>query len=334
MVSGFYHFLPWIDLAADSAVRQHPCSPTPINARSIDMHTNCVTQLGYLGIDVTDVPAWEKFATEALGLEARATDPDGTLFLKMDENHHRFVLHPRGRDDLAYAGWEVADEAALRATVERLAAQGVGVRMGTAAEARERRVMGLARLQDPSGVATELYYGPLVEFERPFRSPRAAGGFEAGRQGLGHIVLAVDDYEASLRFYRDGLGLRISDFIELEMGAAGSTLVAFFHCNPRHHSIAIAQFPAAKRLHHFMLQLRDMRDVGSAYDRCQDARVPITSSLGCHTNDHMTSFYMQTPSGFQVEYGHGGREVDDSAWEVQLHRSPSIWGHRAPAAAA
>jgi len=298
------------------------------------MHTNSVTQLGYLGIDVTDVPEWEKFATEGLGLEARATDPDGTLFLKMDESHHRFALHPRGRDDLAYAGWEVADEAALRTTAERLAAQGVEVRMGTAAEARERRVLGLAKLHDPSGVATEVYYAPLVEFERPFRSARVAGGFEAGRQGLGHIVLAVDDYAASLRFYRDGLGLRVSDYIELEMGDAGSTLVAFLHCNPRHHSIAIAQFPAAKRLHHFMLQLRDMRDVGSAYDRCQDRRVPIMSSLGCHTNDHMVSFYMQSPSGFQVEYGHGGRLVDDAAWEVQLHRSPSIWGHRAPAAAA
>jgi biphenyl-2,3-diol 1,2-dioxygenase len=194
--------------------------------------------------------------------------------------------------------------------------------------------MGLVELADPSGVATEVYYGPLVEAERPFRSPCAAGGFETGGQGLGHIVLAVDDYDASLRFYRDGLGLRISDFIELEMGAAGTTLVAFFHCNARHHSIAIAQFPAAKRLHHFMIQAREMNDVGSAYDRCRDRGVPIASSLGCHTNDRMVSFYAQTPSGFQVEYGYGGRLVDEANWEVQLHRSPSIWGHRAPAAAA
>lgn len=77
-----------------------------------------------------------------------------------------------------------------------------------------------------------------------------------------------------------------------------------------------------------------MNDVGSAYYRCQDQRVPITSTLGCHTNDHMVSFYVQTPSGFQVEYGYGGRLIEDAAWEVQLHRSPSIWGHRAPAAAA
>jgi biphenyl-2,3-diol 1,2-dioxygenase len=291
-----------------------------------------VTQLGYLGIDVSDLPGWERFATDVLGLASNGTGEDGTLYLRMDEYHHRLALHRGGRDDIAYAGWETRDEASLRAIAERLASQGVRVTWGSAAEARARRVIGLIKLRDPSGVAIEVYYGPLVEAERPFCSPRAIGGFEAGHLGLGHIVLSVDDYEASLRFYRDGLGLLISDFIELEMGAGGKTTVAFFHCGPRHHSIAIAQFPAAKRLHHFMLQVRNTDDVGATHDLCQDRRVPITSGLGRHTNDHMLSFYVQTPSGFQVEYGHGGREIDDEVWEVQLHHAPSLWGHRAPSA--
>jgi 2,3-dihydroxybiphenyl 1,2-dioxygenase len=287
-----------------------------------------VTQLGYLGIEVSDLPGWERFATNVLGLASNGTDQDGAMFLRMDEYHHRLALHRGGRDDLAYAGWETQDEASLRAIAERLESQGVRVAWGSAAEAGKRRVIGLIKLRDPSGVAIEVYYGPLVEAERPFRSPRAISGFEAGTRGLGHIVLSVDDYEASLRFYRDGLGLLISDFIELEMGPAGSTMVAFFHCGPRHHSIAIAQFPAAKRLHHFMLELRNTDDIGSTHDLCQDQRVPIVSSLGRHTNDHMLSFYMQTPSGFQVEYGYGGRVIDDDVWEVQLHHAPSIWGHR------
>jgi len=294
------------------------------------MTTSRVTQLGYLGMEVSDVPAWQRFGTDVLGLESNGPDEDGTLFLRMDENHHRFALHRGASDDLAYAGWETRDEASLRAIAERLESQGVEVTWGDAADARKRRVMSLIKLRDPSGVATEVYYGPLMEAERPFRSPRAIGGFEAGSLGLGHIVLSVDDYEASLRFYRDGLGLLISDFIELDMGSAGNTMVAFFHCGPRHHSIAIAQFPAAKRLHHFMLQVRDVDDVGNTYYLCQDQGVPITSSLGRHTNDHMMSFYIRTPSGFQVEYGYGGRVIDDEAWEVQVHHAPSIWGHRAP----
>jgi len=294
------------------------------------MSENRVTQLGYLGLEVSDPAQWTAYAADVLGLAPNGTDDDGTVYLRMDENHHRIALHPGHRDDLAYAGWEVRDEAALRALADRLERAGVAVRWGTPAEAARRRVMNLIGLLDPNGIAMEVYWGPLIQADRPFQSPRAIGGFEAGPLGAGHIVLSVDDYDACLRFYRDGLGLLISDFIELDMGGAGRTNVAFLHCGPRHHSLAFAQFPAPKRLHHFMLQLRDIDDVGRTFDACADKGVPITSTMGRHTNDHMTSFYMRTPSGFQVEYGHGGRLIDDARWEVQLHRSPSLWGHRAP----
>jgi len=42
----------------------------------------------------------------------------------------------------------------------------------------------------------------------------------------------------------------------------------------------------------------------------------------------MVSFYLRTPSGFNVEYGWGAREVDDSTWQVQVHTAGSIWGHQ------
>ncbi len=68
--------------------------------------------------------------------------------------------------------------------------------------------------------------------------------------------------------------------------------VVFFHCNPRHHTIAFAQMPrASKRLHHFMLQLRSLDEVGATYDLCQTREVPIAMKLGKNTNDHMVSFY-------------------------------------------
>ena len=63
-----------------------------------------VTQLGYLGIGVSDLQAWEQFATQTLGLQDNGRDDDGSLFLKMDEYHHRFTLHPNGHDDVSYVG--------------------------------------------------------------------------------------------------------------------------------------------------------------------------------------------------------------------------------------
>lgn len=287
-----------------------------------------VTQLGYLGIDVSDQGAWEQFANGVLGLQSNGAGPDGALYLKMDENHHRITLHPGDRDDLAYCGWEVVDAGSARVVAKRLRSQGVRVTECAEAQVRARGVAGLLTATDPNGLINEIYWGATRERADGFVSPRAIGGFVAGELGFGHVVLAVDDYDASLRFYRDGLGLLISDYIELDMNAGEKTTVAFLHSGPRHHSLAIAEFPADKRLHHFMLQVRDIDDVGSTYDLSQDRGVPISSSLGRHTNDLMTSFYMVSPSGFLVEYGHGGVEIDDSDWKVRTYDAPSIWGHR------
>ena len=288
-----------------------------------------VTQLGYLGIGVSDLARWEQFAGDLLGLEVGGADPDGSIFLKMDEYHHRFVLQPGGTDDLSFVGWEVRDQAALAELRERLRAGGVEVTAASAAEARARRVVELLKLSDPSGIPTEIYFGPLMNFERPFKSPRPIAGFVTGEQGLGHIVVRVDDSARSQHFYRDLLGLRISDFIDMKSHRSGQSLsLTFMHCNPRHHSIAFGEIPATKRLMHFMLQCRHVDDVGSAYYLCQDRGIEISGTLGRHTNDHMMSFYMRSPSGFEVEYGWGARIVDDETWQVQKHEAPSIWGHR------
>lgn len=287
-----------------------------------------VTQLGYLGLGVQDLAAWEHFAAHTLGLQINGRDEDGALFLKMDEYHHRFAVYPNGNDDVVYVGWEVADEHALQAMRSQLQAAGVTVTPGSAALAAERRVVELLTFNDPNGIATEIFYGPLVNFDAPFASPRAISGFETGTQGLGHIVLRVNDLDESLHFYRDVLGMRISDFIQLA-GAAGGRRMAFFHCNPRHHSLAFMAMPgASKRLHHFMLQVKSLDDVGMTHFLCQDQGVPVARGMGRHTNDHMVSFYMQSPSGFEIEYGWGARVVDDATWQVQQHTRGSIWGHR------
>jgi hypothetical protein len=52
------------------------------------------------------------------------------------------------------------------------------------------------------------------------------------------------------------------------------------------------------------------------------------STLGRHSNDQMVSFYMSTPSGFEVEYGWGGRLIDDATWQVQRHDRGTLWGHK------
>lgn len=293
-----------------------------------------ITQLGYLGLNVSNLAEWERFATEVLGLQVVDKAADGSFFMRMDENHHRFVVQHGDADDIAFIGWEVADQRALRELADQLRADGIEVAAGTAADAQARGVCELIKFNDPSGIASEAYFGPLMNYERPFQSPRTISGFETGTMGLGHMVLRVDDSAKSLHFYRDVLGMRISDFVDLKMRRGQETKLSltFMHCNPRHHTLAFGELPMRKRLLHFMLQVKSMDDVGSTMYLVQDRGITITGSLGRHTNDHMTSFYMRTPSGFEVEYGFGARVVDDATWKVQRHESGSMWGHRAPAA--
>jgi glyoxalase/bleomycin resistance protein/dioxygenase superfamily protein len=110
--------------------------------------------------------------------------------------------------------------------------------------------------------------------------------------------------------------------------------MVFLHCNPRHHSIAfqpsIKDLPRSrdKKMWHFMLETNTLDDVGTALDPANRAGVPVVSTLGRHSNNQMVCFYMSTPSGFEIEYGWGGRLVDDAVWQVQWHDRGSLWGHK------
>jgi catechol 2,3-dioxygenase-like lactoylglutathione lyase family enzyme len=96
-----------------------------------------ITQLGYLGINVGDLDRWEAFARDILGLQAARED--GVLYLRMDERQYRFALHAGPQDDLAYVGWEVADEPALAAMIERIGKSGVAVERASHAQRRHAR---------------------------------------------------------------------------------------------------------------------------------------------------------------------------------------------------
>jgi 2,3-dihydroxybiphenyl 1,2-dioxygenase len=248
---------------------------------------------------------------------------------RIDEYQYRFVLEQGAKDDLDLIGWQVDDERALSAVADQLTAAGVEVQRGSAAEAEARRVVELIKFKDPSGISSEAFYGALTRIDIPFKPARPIGGFVASGMGLGHITMGVDNMQQSLAFYRDVLGMRLSDWVQPqpERDVKSRFNIAFLHCNPRHHSLAFWQARMPKRLHHFMLQLESLDDVGATYDLCQQRGVPLELTLGRHTNDRMLSFYVRTPSGFSVEYGWGARTVDDRDWQVQLHRTGSIWGH-------
>ena len=289
-----------------------------------------IRQLGYLGLEVSDLAAWERFAVDVLGLSPGRRGADGSLALRMDDHEQRIVLHPGRADDLAYLGFEVASDAELESLGATLVRAGFAVGEGKPETCAARRVAKLLQLADPSGIPVELYCGASLA-QQPFRSMQMASGFVTGDEGLGHAVIGASDPAASERFYVELLGMRLSDRVRIPLNADFTLEILFLHANARHHSIAFASVPMPKRLHHFMLEVRDVDDVGCARDRALAAGVPLTMDLGRHPNDRMFSFYAKTPSGFAVEVGHGGIQIDDATWSVRTYDHVSVWGHKPPA---
>jgi 2,3-dihydroxybiphenyl 1,2-dioxygenase len=290
-----------------------------------------ISALGYLGFEVGNLDAWTNFAGDVLGMMP-AADAEGAKRFRVDSQAWRLDLREGASDDLAFAGFEVAGECELREMVKHLRTAGVTVSEGGSELARERGVCELIGCEDPDGLRIELYYGATLATERPFVSPAGVSGFVTGRQGLGHIVLGTQKIDEARVFYRDMLGFRLSDYIHMRLAPEFAIDLEFYHCNARHHTLALAPLPVPppKRIHHFMLQAETIDDVGFALDRATKARVPISAGLGRHSNDEMISFYAQTPSGFDVEFGYGALEVNDETWRVSRHDKGSSWGHRPP----
>ncbi len=280
-----------------------------------------VSQLGYLGLGVKDVDAWRGYAETVLGLRAVEGRADGDLLLGMDAHHNLFTLHEEDRDDVAYVGWQTDGATEMEAIAARLESGGVVVSRGSREMNERRHVSGLIAFEDPDGHAVEVFHGP----EMGSGAAGGEGGFVAGSQGLGHLVLAASDLARAMDFYTSMLGMKVSDYVTgARIGSLG-----FLHCNSRHHSIAFVQLAnPRKRINHFMLQRESINDVGRTYDSVQEGVAPLLVTMGRHSNDEMVSFYMANPSGFGVEYGWGAREVDDCTWQVEQYESGSLWGHK------
>jgi len=285
-----------------------------------------IGRLAYIEIEASDLEAWRNFAIDVLCAEIAETTPSRVL-LRIDERTFRIALKQGPLDDLAAVGFEVDTREDFSRTRNALESAGYRPVSGSGAQCAARGVPELMIVTDPAGLAVEVSYGALARPQHPFYPPRPHAGFMTDGQGIGHVLLSVPEVEAARKFYEDVLGFAVSDYVMTRRDGHDARFV-FMRCNARHHTLAIGQLPGGKRLVHFMLQCRDIDDVGRALDRVPGSGLRQTRALGRHVNDRMISFYMETPSGVQVEYGWGGREVGDHGLAAATYDVTSIWGHQ------
>jgi 2,3-dihydroxybiphenyl 1,2-dioxygenase len=281
-----------------------------------------INSFAYIGFTSPSADGWRSFGPDILGAQLADHDDHGAVALRIDDHAARLVIHPGDTNDVAYVGWDCGDASGLAAAVARVESAGYTVIEDDRAAA-VRKVAALATFADPWGFRHELTHG--FAHCGVFTPGRPMSGFVTGDQGLGHIVFMLPDLDVGLRFYTDVLGFKLSDHIEIGIS------LRFLHCNPRHHTVALSAVPGMVGVHHLMLEVNDLDDVGRTLDLVNGQAIPVAMGLGRHTNDFMTSFYVRTPSGFEIEYGAGGRLIDDDNWEIETYDAMSIWGHQPPA---
>ena len=274
--------------------------------------------LGYVGIRSDKIGDWAAYGEKFLGFQLTERT-SGLAKFRMDDRKQRIVVNAE-QDEPYVFGWEAASEADVDALAARLEARSIKVRRLSKADAAMRGVAGGIRFSDPGGTGLEAFWGAEIA-DTPFTAGRNISGFRTGALGVGHAVLHVERVDELKSFYEDVLGFRLSDYISKPFKAY------FFHVNPRHHSLAMIE-TGKRSVHHLMVELHNLDDVGQGYDIALQEPGRIATTLGRHINDLMTSFYCRTPNDFMLEYGWGGKTIDPGTWKSgEVTYGPSLWGH-------
>jgi 3,4-dihydroxy-9,10-secoandrosta-1,3,5(10)-triene-9,17-dione 4,5-dioxygenase len=286
--------------------------------------------LGYVLIETAKSELWDSYLTQVVGAMRGEGAPDGVAFYRIDESPLRFWVQAGATERLVSAAYEVEGAAALAQLRDKISQAGRPVLDGSPDEARQRAVTAFFKTSDPAGNGLEFFYGS-AKAESPFVSPAGVTGFVTGEMGMGHAVFAAPNFDETHAFYVS-IGFCDTDVgryhfsQDPEDPGMGFT---FMHArNGRHHSLALGDIPQPPfGCVHLMLEMKTQADVGKCHDRMRQANVAESASIGRHVNDQTFGFYMQTPSGFDLEIGCDPLVIDPATWVPTAHGTPSEWGH-------
>jgi len=286
-------------------------------------------EFAYIGLEVSDPEGLGALLTDVVGLLPGKAATDGSPTFRNDDRTRRVFVEEGPLDDCSVLAFEAVDDKAFEGASARLEAAGFPLTEGDKEDMAARDVTRLLHAESPWRLRFELVQG-LAVAETPFDSTLVKSGFQTAGVGAGHTAIAVTSFEDSERFLLDGLGMIQSDWVETEIMEGTPLEVRFYHCNERHHSIAVAKLPfdLGKSLHHLQVEVNDRDDVGFAFDRAWSAGCEFANGLGLHDNEGAFSFYVTSPAGFLVEVGYGTKKVY-APWDGnRRYDSISRWGHQ------
>ncbi len=159
---------------------------------------------------------------------------------------------------------------------------------------------------------------PRAPFNGPGRLERAGrraeGVLRTGRvrpRRLGHAVLGTTDLAATMRFFLDGLGFKVSDYI--------SDIGAFMRCSDEHHNILALAAPVSF-LHHTSWQVDDVDEIGrGASAMLEDHPERHIWGLGRHHAGSNFFWYLKDPAGnFSEYFADMDCGIQDQLWKPEV----------------
>lgn len=289
-----------------------------------------VKALGYVIIETAQPEKWDEFLTQLAGAVRTLDAVDGAAQYRIDQRPFRFRIEKSDREWFKAAGYEVADMAGLEALSQKIKDAGRLVSTFSSDECASRGIDAGFRTDDPAGNGLEFFCGDSVT-TAPFVSPIGISEFVTGEMGMGHAVFSAPNFQEVIIFHRDVVGFHETDMpIFHLMGPDAPPMhFAFLHAdNGRHHSIAFGEGPVPPSgIVHIMLEYPNLVEVGKAYDRMKKLGYAESASIGQHYNDETVGFYVQAPSGFDIELGCDSLVIEPANWQVTRHEGISIWGH-------
>jgi catechol 2,3-dioxygenase-like lactoylglutathione lyase family enzyme len=296
------------------------------SSRELGVHS-----LDHFALTVPDLEGAERFYT-AFGLDVKGEGTAGVVRTKASE--HRWALLLEGKTKrLHHLSFGVfpADFPRFKGRLQRL-----GVRLQPTPPGLESEGLWF---QDPDGVLVELRVAEKSSPDakvtaRSISSPEGVAGAPKRSAAprimpsrLSHVLTFTRNVPRAITFYRDLLGLRLSD-------RSGDD-IAFLH-GPHgsdHHLIAFTR-SNAPGLHHCCWDVSSVNDIGLGAAQMAKAGYMAGWGLGRHVLGSNYFHYVRDPWGSHSEYSCDMDYIPAGmSWIARDHEADDafyVWGPEAP----
>lgn len=203
----------------------------------------------------------------------------------------------------------------------------IAQRLGRLGIATTRTDAGLEAIEPVSGVLVRVVPVDRLPKDAPPSAPTSADRHELVQREpvrplrLGHVAIGCTDVEEAKRFFLDGIGMRLSDYV------IGGPFMRF---ETDHHNVVLLPAPRTL-LHHTAWKVRNVDEIGYGGTRMIENHPERHAwGLGRHAASANYFWYLKDPAGAFSEYYYS--EMDDLA-DTPYFWDPDPDGEELPVAA-